>query len=1207
MSAVQDEQERLALLQATQLLDTEQHPAFDALTRLLAHGAQAPMAAIHLIDQHRVWALARVGPALRQISRQDALCSSLLATRLPILQADLRSDPRFEHLKAVQQGDVLAYAGVPLMVEGKVLGSVCVYDRQPRPWCDEVLACLDDVAQSAAVLIAQTLEVQRARRQEERVRMASLAGSDWLWETDASGRIQWVSAGLLHHTGMDPSSEVGLRAADIMFPRDDHTRESWTRFEQASLRREPFQDLIAERDTPRGRMTVCVNGAPMFDARGKFLGYRGASRNITRQISAEVTARRTDQLLRRAIEAFHTSIMITAPDGSVVLGNRVWRELMGDALSSGPAVWPSILKRLISEGAYPDAQGGRDAEFMDWRLARPGSGTTEEIRFRDRWLLIRDDVMEDGHTVHFAMDVTESHRNAELLQAQQMALHASEARLSAVLRALPDLWFVIDAQNRYADGHEHHPLLIRQIDGLIGQPIGGHLPPDVAHVQRQAIDLARRSGEAQTLSYDLRTQDGVMRHFEARATPMPDGQVLLLTTDITDRKIAADKLRVSEELYRSVAATISDGLLIVDLEGQVVALNAAACRILGLPPGTQPRDLRHGAPFLMLADDLITPLSPEASPLNRALRTGERVVDLVLPARRADHEIVWLQMSSHLIRVEPDDAPFAAMATFRDITKERLAVQELALSEERWKFALEGSGDAVWDWDIATGHAFYSLRWKQMLGHEEHEVGDGIDEFFCRVHPDDRDTVSHSTMRFLTDPGVQQLEFRLRHRDGHYLHILARGKVVVRTRDGQALRVVGTHADITRVKQAEQAEQAKRLAEAASAAKSEFLSRMSHEIRTPLNAITGFAQLMKLQLAHSGELGLRNHVDQILHAGRHLSGLVDDVLDLQQVEAGVVSLKPESIALDDELVQCLSMLLPMAEQREVSMSSQIEPSVRALADRQRLRQVLMNLGSNAIKYNHHGGRVHVEARALDNERVAIVLSDNGAGMSPDQLARLFQPFERLGRETSSIEGTGLGLIITRSLIESMGGTMVIVSAPGQGTQVTVTLPRTSDQAPSPGLSPVLTDNALPQAHPADPPHDAQPRVLRVLYVEDNRINAMLFAEALRPYPAIELDIAEDGDMALQLATERCPHVLVLDAHLPGKSGFEVLAELRTLPGLADAPAYMCSADAMPEDIERAHQAGFTDYWTKPIDIVAVTTALNGWVPKRGELADNAGP
>jgi PAS domain S-box-containing protein len=1175
----------------------------EALTRLARHLAvEGASLCLHLADGRMVWG----DPGQQHVAADLGVELARLIPGLkpgePLLIPDTRQLPNC--------GVAGAWLLAPCCVDGRVVGTASLWSERPCAWSPGDASLVQNLADAVGALLQSRVNEMRAQRCEERVRTASMAGSHWMWETDAEGLMTWASEGLFHHTGIDPATQIGLSARGVLIPRDDETRENWQRYLEARARQEPFQDLIGDRETPRGRIVVSVSGQPVFDDQGRFKGYRGSSRNITQQVEAQQAVRRADRLLRQAIESFSTSVMITDPQGRVVLGNKLWRELIADAQDGEGDHWPSIVGRMVRAGHYPGCRPGEENAFIAWRLALRGSGQTAELRFKDRWLLVRDDALEDGSTVHFAMDITRTHQDAELLKRQQQALQATQERLTAVLRALPDLWFVIDVENRYVDGHLDHPQLVGEAGQLIGQTVGAMLPDPVARLQCAAVDRARRTGLAQAIQYDLEVTPGAKQHFEARITPMPEGQVLYLTSDITDRKVAEDKLRVSEELYRSVAATIRDGLLIVDLQGDVVAMNPAARRILGLSSDTAASALPLEG-FMLLENDLCTPLPRSRWPLQETIESGKRIVDRVVPARRADHEIVWLQMSSHLLRVDPQQTPFAAMVTFRDITRERLAVQELEASEERWKFALEGAGDGVWDWDMISGGVYYSSRWKQMLGFQDQDIGDTIEEIFARIHPEDRDKVAHSTMLYMTDtPSVQEVEFRLRHRDGHYLHILSRGKVVARSADGMPSRVVGTHSDITRLKEAEDAQRAQQFAEAASAAKSEFLSRMSHEIRTPLNAITGFAQLLRLQMkATPGSGAQLGYVEQILHAGRHLSGLVNDVLDLQQVEAGVLSLHPEALQLDEEVVQCLSMLLPLAEQREIAMSSHIPPGLSVIADRQRLRQVLVNIGSNAIKYNQHGGFVRVEARALPNSVVELSISDTGAGMTPDQLNRLFQPFERLGRETSHVEGTGLGLIITRSLIESMGGRMDVYSRPGSGTRVGICLP----QAPSSHLAPQAQETreaggpgsatsdafsnepATPNEHTvpstALPPEHHRP--LRVLYVEDNRINALLFAEALRPHPQLELEIAEDGDMAVSVCQTWLPDVLVLDAHLPGMSGFEVLEALRQIPALASVPAYMCSADAMPDDIERARQAGFTGYWTKPIDIVAVTTELCG--------------
>jgi CheY-like chemotaxis protein len=254
-----------------------------------------------------------------------------------------------------------------------------------------------------------------------------------------------------------------------------------------------------------------------------------------------------------------------------------------------------------------------------------------------------------------------------------------------------------------------------------------------------------------------------------------------------------------------------------------------------------------------------------------------------------------------------------------------------------------------------------------------------------------------------------------------------------------------------------------------------------------------------------------------------------------------------------------------------------------LADAQRTRQVLLNIVSNAIRYNRPGGWVRVALREPDGDKLVFGVEDTGAGLTPDQVGRLFQPFERLGRESTTSEGSGLGLVVARRLALAMGGELGIGARPGgTGTLARIALPRARSTA-----GPDDATSAAAASAPA---------ALRMLYVEDNRINAILFEEAMRLHGSIELKVAEDGAEALALARAWPPQVLVLDANLPDMNGYDVLARLRALPDLADAPAYMCSADAQEDDLQRARDAGFAGYWTKPIDIARVMADLQALWP-----------
>lgn len=413
-----------------------------------------------------------------------------------------------------------------------------------------------------------------------------------------------------------------------------------------------------------------------------------------------------------------------------------------------------------------------------------------------------------------------------------------------------------------------------------------------------------------------------------------------------------------------------------------------------------------------------------------------------------------------------------------------------------------------------------------------------------------------------------------------------------------------TLRDITRQREAEHALRDRQATDLANRAKSEFLSRVSHEMRTPLNAVIGFTQLLRLSPDASGPQQVASYTDHVLRASEQLLALINDLLDLQRVDEGRLALQPRSLALRRQVEATFELLQPLADRHGVVLHDRTDADAWVRADAQRLRQVLLNVASNAIKYNRSGGWVSMGVAPGEGARWVLTVEDSGSGLTQDQLARLFQPFERLGHESTGIEGSGLGLVIARRLVEEMGGELTLSSRPSDGTQVRIALPR-AEAAPTAAAATGVPRGTAPSAsgtreypsadHPGpDPAPEAAPGtpMLRMLYVEDNRINAILFEEAVRMHGRIELQVAEDGAEALALVRDWVPHVLVLDAHLPDMSGYEVLARLRDVPGMQDVPAFMCSADAMEEDLERATVAGFVGYWTKPIDIARVMRDLD---------------
>ena len=373
-------------------------------------------------------------------------------------------------------------------------------------------------------------------------------------------------------------------------------------------------------------------------------------------------------------------------------------------------------------------------------------------------------------------------------------------------------------------------------------------------------------------------------------------------------------------------------------------------------------------------------------------------------------------------------------------------------------------------------------------------------------------------------------------------------------------------------------------AEKANLAKSDFLSSMSHELRTPLSAILGFAQLME-----SGSplptVSQKRSIDQILKAGWYLLELINEILDLAQIESGKLSLSPEPISLAEIMDECQAMIEPQAKKRDIRMTfPELKFRYFVKADRTRVKQVLINLLFNAVKYNKVGGAVVVDCTASTAERIRISVKDTGEGLTPDKLTQLFQPFNRLGKETGIEEGTGIGLMVSKRLVELMNGEIGVESTVGVGSVFWFELNLTTEpQSAVAAVEPTAVGQAQVQ-------NDAQLRTL--LYVEDNPANLMLVEDLIARRPDIRLLSAIDGNRGVEIARASRPDVILMDINLPGISGIQALKILRADPATAHIPVVALSANAIPRDIEKGLEAGFFRYLTKPIKVNEFMDALD---------------
>ena len=392
--------------------------------------------------------------------------------------------------------------------------------------------------------------------------------------------------------------------------------------------------------------------------------------------------------------------------------------------------------------------------------------------------------------------------------------------------------------------------------------------------------------------------------------------------------------------------------------------------------------------------------------------------------------------------------------------------------------------------------------------------------------------------------------------------------------------------DVTEQRAMREERRAREALEAANRAKTEFLSRMSHELRTPLNAVLGFSHLLRVDPQQPPTLDQLGRIQHIENAGAHLLALVNDVLDLSRVESGQMLVSREPVSLKRVVLESFGMVAALAVERSVELLVDTgddavgPPPDKAAAlsddgpwvvgDPVRWRQVIVNLLSNAVKYNHEGGQVTLSYRA-DAALCTVRVADTGLGIAPDQLERLFEPFNRLGAERSGVEGTGIGLVLSRRLTELMGGTLRIHSEMGHGTTAMLTLQRTCLAPPAPHA------DAMPSAHAAmDAPID-------VLYAEDDPVNAELVRQVLRLRPGVTLRIADCGMRALALARERVPDLMLVDMNLGDMTGLQLARLLRDDPATRHVRLAALSADALPQQIAEAMASNFERYLTKPVD------------------------
>jgi len=630
--------------------------------------------------------------------------------------------------------------------------------------------------------------------------------------------------------------------------------------------------------------------------------------------------------------------------------------------------------------------------------------------------------------------------------------------------------------------------------------------------------------------------------------------------------------------FRELVDAAPDGILVTSQGGVILLVNAEAERMFGYS-----RDELVGKPIHLLVPERLRVRHPEhvksfhESPRLRPMGSG-----LDLFGRRRDGSEFPVEISLSPMQ---HAGQRLVVAGIRDITDRRKIESEVKRANAYLVSAVDAIQDAFALYDEHDRVVLVNSACRQLLGGSL--SGAIIGRRFDEVLPE---ALSAGVFDFSDESREALLERWVAY------HNAPSGTLDVRTGRGRYLRVVERktpeHGTVSVMMDVTDDVLREAELRSASAAKSEFLSSMSHELRTPLNAVLGFAQLLERDRKQPLSDRQQERLQHVLHGGEHLLRLIDDVLDLSRIEAGRITMSCEPVGVREVLSEVLTTLEPMAARARIKLDVAAIPAdlPRVVADRTRLAQILMNFGSNAIKYGKPDGSATFEAAAA-GANVRITVIDDGIGIPADKRGKLFEPFQRAGQETGPIEGTGIGLVISKRLAGLMHGSVGFTSEAGQGSRFWVEVPMLHAGAAGLAETPAAATVTSPLAVTAER--------YKVVYVEDNPSNIAFMRDLVEDLPSVELLTAPTAEIGLPLIRSHQPAAVIMDVNLPGMSGLEAVKLLQQWPETRDIPIVGLSAAALIKDTARAQEAGFYRYLTKPVKVAELTAVLEDLlVPRR---------
>lgn len=1028
-----------------------------------------------------------------------------------------------------------------------------------------VLAVGQDVTERRSMELALRSSAERLKEAQRIAQVGS-------WELDlASGALLW-SDEVFRLFEIDKNRFGATYEAflDAIHPDDrDRVNQAYTNSLET---RTPYE--ISHRLRMRDGRIKWVNERCVsdFDAEGKPLRSIGTVQDITRQKQAEELLRESEMRYHSVVTALSEGIVLTAKDGAITASNQAAEEILGltcDQMMGRTPIAPGW--RAIHEDGTPFPDETHPGT-VTLRTGKPQANVIMGIHKPDgtlTWISINSQpifqpgTQEPSAVVASFVDIS-ARKRAEQALVQSEALYRTLAQVAPVgiFHADPsgECTYVND-QYCALTGLSHEAALGN------GWSAALHADDRVGIVEAWAQSVKKQ--EPFAAEFRMRRPDGKVLWVAVQSQSELDrqGEVLAIVgtvIDITERHLNEEALLIKQSaIDSSLNATAMAGM-----DGKITYVNRAFLDMWRLE---RPEQALGHLPLEFIAE---APTIIEAMQRDGSWQ-GE------VTGQRGDGSSMDIQLYGHTV-LDAGGQPICLMASFLDITERKRVESALANSESLFRTLAEGAPVGIFRTNTAGICTYVNNRWCEMAGISQNAaLGMG---WVKAIHSEDRARI----LEEWSATALQHRPFMSVHRfqktDQPEMWVVSQARPEI-SKDGEVLGYVGTITDITDRVRAEQAlqdanehleervkertaelEKAKNAAEQANAAKSQFLSRMSHELRTPMNAILGYAQLLEIE--RGGE-----EVGAILQAGWHLLELITDLLDFTKIEQNRLEIAFGSVPVEDIIAECLATIRPIAGERRITLHNDaVACAVCLRADRTRLRQVLLNLLTNAVKYNRESGSITLSCERLPNGRARIDVTDTGAGIHEKDLPLLFQPFSRLYLDTYAVEGSGIGLALSRQLMTLMGGTLTVTSTFGRGSTFSIELAETdADARPDASAKPVA-------AHPPG----AQQQL--VLYIEDNPLHISLVRDILADRPDIQVITAGTPTLGLELAVAHRPALILLDINLPGMDGYEVMRRLRLQEVTRAIPVVALSANAMPADLERGRGAGFKEYLTKPIQV-----------------------